>query len=351
MPFSLVRLFSLLLLAGALPARVEGGKSIVSNVIPRTDFQTGKILDIHDGNTLRVGDTFFWYGAGYGECTEMATGCASAALGSCGFNLNHTVNVATSTDLVHWKLIGNALPLANRPEGILFSPWVARSKATGLYVLWYNVLPVHGGQGDFDDAYYAVATSASPTGPFRTVRTNVSGLAYKQLPDAPSVFVDDDGEGYIAFTHEDTHINHVQQLTQDLLGPKPDGRVSEQIGAPNNEGILMFKRSGLYYIMFGTCCCFCGEGTGVEVFTATSPLGPYTSRGQIARDATGKSIWQAQTGAVWFTGADWVLYGDRWQSAPDHIKAHDFSYWTPLVFQTDGAVLPIVWQDNVTINY
>ena len=27
-----------------------------------------------------------------------------------------------------------------------------------------------------------------------------------------------------------------------------------------------------------------------------------------------------------------MLYGDRWQSAPDHIKAHDFSYVAPLVW-------------------
>ena len=31
-------------------------------------------------------------------------------------------------------------------------------------------------------------------------------------------------------------------------------------------------------------------------------------------------------------GVDYVLYGDRWQSAPDHVKAHDFSYMAPLVW-------------------
>ncbi len=31
-------------------------------------------------------------------------------------------------------------------------------------------------------------------------------------------------------------------------------------------------------------------------------------------------------------GVDYVLYGDRWQSAPDHIKAHDYSYMAPLVW-------------------
>jgi hypothetical protein len=31
---------------------------------------------------------------------------------------------------------------------------------------------------------------------------NVTGLKYHHLPDSPSIFVDTDGKGYIAFTHE-----------------------------------------------------------------------------------------------------------------------------------------------------
>jgi len=290
---------------------------------------------------------FFWFGAGYGWCKEMPTGCYSTSVGSCGFNLNHTVNLATSSDLVHWNFHGAVLKPEDRAVGILFSPWIAQSKTTGLYVLWFNLLPVINGHGDFDHSYYSVATSKSPYGPFKVVNHNVTGLAYHQLPDAPSIFVDDDGKGYIAFTHEATHINHIQQLTPDLLGPLPGGKVSEQIGPGNNEGILMFKRQNLYYIMYGPCCCFCQAGTGVEFWIASQPLGPYTNSGWIATAA----IWGAQTGTVWWTGADWVLYGDRWQSAPDKIKAHDFSYWTPLVFNANGSVQAIKWENEVTINY
>jgi beta-xylosidase len=305
-------------------------------------------MDIHDGNTIRIGNTFYWYGAGYGDCIEMSTGCASLAVGSCGFNLNHTVNLATSTDLIHWIFHGAVLTPEDRAEGILFSPWVTLSKSTGLYVLWFNLLPVIDGHGDFDHSYYSVATSRDPRGPFTVVHHNVTGLAYNQLPDAASIFVDDDGQGYIAFTHEDTHINHVQQLTPDLLGPLPNGRVSQQIGDGNNEGILMFKREKFYYIMFGPCCCFCEEGSPLQGFIAMNPLGPYTSFGYVATSA---AVWKAQTGSVWWTGMDWVLYGDRWQSAPDKIKGHDFSYWTPLKFNADGSVVPIQWEDQVTIRY
>ncbi len=109
----------------------------------------------------------------------------------------------------------------------------------------------------------------------------------------------------------------------------------------------MFKRQGLYYVGFGLCCCFCQGGTNVDLYVSTSPLGPYNLTGTVI-----SNVWGAQTGAVWFTGQDYVLYGDRWQSAPDGIKAHDFSYMTPLVFNADGSVQPIpAFQPNVTISY
>ena len=36
--------------------------------------------------------------------------------------------------------------------------------------------------------------------------------------------------------------------------------------------------------------------------------------------------------AARLAGVDYVLFGDRWQSAPDGLKSHDFSYVAPLVW-------------------
>lgn len=337
-----------MLLALFLVGLVVGRQSVVSNVDPRRD-STGSIMDIHDGNTIRIGPLFYWYGAGYGPCVEQPTGCANISVGQCGFNLNHTVNLATSKDLKTWHFHGSVLPLENRPAGILFGPWVAQSASTKHFVLWMNILPVKSnGQGDFMNSYYAVATSVSPRGPFVVTNKNVTGLKYKHLPDSPSIFVDTNGKGYIAFTHEDTHINHVQELTPDLMRPLPGGRTSAQIGEPNNEGILMFKRKDLYYVMFGFCCCFCKGGSTLLSYASRDPLGPYELQGTVIDSTT----WNAQTGSVWFTGTDYVLFGDRWQSAPDGIKAHDFSYWTPLSFLPNGTVVTIPqFQDTVLIRY
>lgn len=336
----------------AATARFRGqrplGTANVSNVKPRVDVVTGNIMDMHDGTTIRINGTFYWYGAGYGPCHELATGCGSGGqVGTCGFQVDHVVNVATSADLVHWTFHGAVLTPENRPNGIMYSPWVAQSPSTKKWVLWVNILPVIDGHGSFQLSRYTVATSDSPLGPFTTAVANVTGLAYTQLPDAPSIFVDDDGRAYIAFTHETTHINHVQELSPDLLGPLPGGKVSDQIGGTNNEGVLMFKREGKYYVGFGQCCCFCAAGADVTLWVADSPLGPYGSPVTVLEPRD----WHGQTGTVWFTGQDYVLFGDRWQSAPDHLKAHDFTYMTPLAFNADGAPQPQKWQDDVLIFY
>ena len=42
-------------------------------------------------------------------------------------------------------------------------------------------------------------------------------------------------------------------------------------------------------------------------------------------------------------------YGDRWQSAPDGVKGHDFTYWSPLAFAADGNITAFAWVDNFTI--
>jgi hypothetical protein len=43
-------------------------------------------------------------------------------------------------------------------------------------------------------------------------------------------------------------------------------------------------------------------------------------------------------------------YGDRWQSSPDGIKSHDFTYFYPLAFTFDGNVTDMKLVDNFEID-
>ena len=50
---------------------------------------------------------------------------------------------------------------------------------------------------------------------------------------------------------------------------------------PFVEAPAMFKRKGTYYALFGKCCAFCAQGSGIGVWSAAHPLGPWTSHANI----------------------------------------------------------------------
>ena len=48
-----------------------------------------------------------------------------------------------------------------------------------------------------------------------------------------------------------------------------------------------------------------------------------------------------------------IWTGDRWMSAPDHMKSHDFQYWGMLDFDDSKQpprVQPLKWQDSFTLD-
>ena len=119
---------------------------------------------------------------------------------------------------------------------------------------------------------------------------------------------------------------------------------------------MLFRRKQTYYALFDLCCCFCPAGSGARVYTATSPLGPFTERSNIDRVPEGNPVIAAQqtwVAAIPTTdGPALIWMGDRWGSRPDGVKGHDFQFWSaPLRFGADDNILPIenvpTWQANV----
>jgi hypothetical protein len=83
--------------------------------------------------------------------------------------------------------------------------------------------------------------------------------------------------------------------------------------------------------------------------SSTSPLGPYTQQQTITT-----SIAAQQTDIVFYYDEDknpqYLWRGDRWQSAPDQIKGHDFTYVGPMKFDASGIVQPLPFLDNFQIS-
>ena len=340
---------SLLLAASAAPVTI-------SNVVPRRDSDNA-ILDAHDSKLLKIDGLYHWFAASYGNCTEPAggSGCASVSVGACGFQTDHNVSLYTSPDLLHWTNVGVVFGAIGNlpPNSVLFAPKTVYNPTTKKFVMFFNYIV-----DTFSNSYYGVATSATPTGPFVLENKNIA-LRYQDNGDE-NLLVDDDGQGYLIYTTlSHGHSMSIERLAPDFLtslGATDPTQSSGIFGDSNVEAPAIFKRGETYYAVFGSCCCYCGSGSVVTVYTSSAVLGPYTKRNALAapEGAGVQNFGSQQTDIFAYTdsaGAEQFMYvGDHWQSAPDGLKSHDFTVWAPLSFTADGNVTTRGFESSFTVD-
>ena len=57
----------------------------------------------------------------------------------------------------------------------------------------------------------------------------------------------------------------------------------------------------------------------------------------------------AQQRSVLWHGDTLVWQGQRWQSAPDRVKDHDYATWLPLEFDSAGNIQQMRWRDQFAL--
>ena len=289
----------------------------IQNQTPRLD-SAGSIMDVHDGCLEFFQGTFYLYGTKYAETD--------------GFTTANRYVCYSSPDLNTWHFQGELLS-ESTPAGVYYRPYVKYNPNTKLYVLWYNWYPT------LWDGQYGVATSPTPQGPFTIQNGNVK--VANEKPGDHGLLIDDDGQAYLIYTSiAKNHAVSVEKLAPDYLSSTLE---NSGIIAENCEAAAMIKTNNLYYAFFDNCCCFCPQGTGARVYTADSPLGPYTLRGNINRHDNDQVIIPAQQTHIAAiptpSGKKFIWMGDLWGSRPDNIKGHDLQYWSsPLIFNEDGSI-------------
>ena len=235
----------------AEPSGTKNNRATISNVQPRRDVD-GNIINAHDGCLERFGDRFYLYGTAYGKTD--------------GFGTTNRFVVYSSPDLMRWTLHGDLVK--GLRHGVHYRPYVKYNAKTRKYVLWYNWYPT------LWNGQYAVAVSDMPQGPFTIHEPNVKVKEPK--PGDLGLFVDDDGSGYLIYTSIGrNHGISIEKLADDYLSST---RENSGILAQGCEACALFRRNKTYYALFDGCCCFCAQGSGARVYTAKSPLGPYTQR-------------------------------------------------------------------------
>lgn len=292
--------------------------------------------------------------------------------------------VYTSPDMMAWTYHGLALTTwPSYPYGTQFTPWAVYDTSRNRFVLWWNDYEHGCCSGGF-------ATATSQDGIHFTVANLNIPSVYPSV-DCNSIFIDDDGTGYVAYSSlTQDHHAAIDILSPDLTNTS--GRSVALFPDRYVEGSQLFKRNGIYYYAYGSCCCFCRGGSGLVVYQARNISGPWVRQpfdlncnatdptaicGAYGdRDGGGLNIAGQGIGLSFIELADGttaILWqAERWLSAPNnpplcpdecqssvgpcadppnYIKGHGFSYWVPLSFDADGNVLPLApFVDSFTLD-
>lgn len=234
--------------------------------------------------------------------------------------------VLSSPDLKSWTVSkpsfvsqgpGDQVPYADGP---LYAPDVQFSN--GQYFLYYCM------PGMFSEG---VAVSEKPDGPFMTGKPirlhNLEGID-------PSVFMDDDGQGYYVWGQFRAKMAKLKPNMIEIDTLTIVDNVVNQEEHYFHEGSYMIKHNGLYYLIYADISRK-GRPTCLGYSTSKSPMGPYTYRGVIIdNDGCDPEVWNNHGSLVSFGGRWYVFYHRATNGSVTMRKA----CFEPIDFREDGSI-------------
>ena len=338
---------------------------------------TGKHINAHGGNIFNYKGTYYWYGE-----SRSDNGKPYSSLG---------VSCFTSKDLQHWTNRGLVLPVSQEAgsdiEGgcIIERPKVVYNAKTKTFVMWFHLELK--GQG-YDAARYGVATSQTPFGPFRFVRSGrVNAGIYPIgfcLPDTTdlrhqllfpemntwwtpewrtqiergmffmrdfdggqmsrdmTIYIDDDGKAYHIYSSEDNLTLQIAQLTDDYI--EHNGCFARVAAGGQNEAPTIFKHNGTYWMITSGCTGWAPNAA--RLFRAKNIMGPWQQLPNPCRGEGSDKTFGAQGTYIYkvendkqrqlFHGADYVFMADIWN--PGHLS-DSRHLWVPVTWENGMPVL------------
>ena len=238
----------------------------------------------------------------------------------------------SSTDLVNWTDHGTILDLGpdiSWANGRAWAPAIAYKN--GLYYFYFSA-----------DTNIGVATSTSPTGPFRDPlgRPLVAAGAFSGQAIDPAVFTDTDGQSYLLWGNGGAGDAHAVRLNADMTSFSGTVR---NWSLPNfREGMFMHKRNSTYYLSYSVNDTR-SENYHVDYATGSSPLGPWTYRGTILQKNLSAGIkGPGHHSIVQQPGTDtWHIAYHRF-AIPLGDGTNRETAIDRLYFNSDGTIRPIV---------
>jgi len=240
-------------------------------------------------------------------------------------------SVFSSTNLVQWSSRGVILDVRKDLTWATSHAWAPSIAHVGsTYFFYFSA-----------DSQIGVATSSSPTGPFKDFlgKPLITGYQYGCQSIDPYVFVDDDGTGYLYFGSGGLHVG---KLKTDMVSfASAPTNVSLTGASGTLEGSAMFKRKGSYYLAWS-------EGdTRLATYQmayarAQSPLGPFTRAGVIVQQDTSRGILGPGGGTVLAIASrdEYYLAYHRFK-IPGGDGTHRETCIDRLSFNADGTIAPL----------
>jgi len=195
------------------------------------------------------------------------------------------IQVASSTNLVEWKVLANALPelpsWAVQSFGNVWAPEVF-SPAEGQYVMYFVARFAIGHDGR---QFFGVATSPPPAGPFTSSNREPFICQTEEGGSIdPSTFVDTDGQRYVLWKNDGNCCGYqvwlyIQKVSAD--GLTLEGEPQRLLTVDQTwEGILieaptLWNRDGKYYLFYSANA-YNDRRYAVGYAVADQVLGPYT---------------------------------------------------------------------------
>lgn len=301
-------------------------------------------VDVHDGQVLYWQGTYYLLGTTY-----SAPGCRFS-LGSptsqwCGFVAD------TSRDLENWTFAGllfDPRPWQDRcgaPNYGCFRPHELYNEQDHRWLLWANISDDNTHPTSNDMWVWA---SASPAGPFVDVGQPTLTTWYTKPAFGDfNLFKDGDGTAYIAYTVVN-EADGGHDLAVEKLSSTYTSGSGQAVHLPRKDGFdmvespAMFAQGGLYHLLYSDPICAYCSSTGTGWATASSPLGPWTKRGDLS-----KTSCNGQPSSVTVLPSGEVLYqSDLWLGTPNESAARQ--HWEVLTW--DGArLLPLTCTPRFTV--
>jgi len=246
----------------------------------------------------------------------------------------------SSPDLVNWTKHPNVLTTANVSwaHRAVWAP--APIQRNGKYYLYFAANDI---QSNSELGGIGVAVASRPEGPYVDAigKPLIGQYVNGAQPIDQDVFVDDDGQAYMYYGGHG-HAN-VVKLNSDMtsLGRFADGSTYKEITPANYvEGPQMFKRNGVYYLMWSEGG-WTGPDYSVSYAMSTSPTGPFNKVAKILTQDAAVATGSGHNGVINVPGTDiWYIVYHRRPLSETDANHRQLSY-DRMSFNGDGTIRPV----------